>query len=212
MKVRAWQAAFSEVCRPLPYPQSARLLPRLACALNMRLFVHFVQTAKASPALALRGKNAVSKNVQICACFCITSNRLEACYYCAICRCIYATVRTLEKNMKTVTDAEFRANIGDMLEYLRSGGSITIKGEDRKDVVLSGSDLSPEYLAASDDLRSIREKVTKMSQHPLLQTTRELAKRHPTLFSHGKKALSFEEAMKRTKEKHAEIIKRLEDN
>ncbi|WP_316544037.1 hypothetical protein, partial [Klebsiella michiganensis] len=190
----------------------ARLLPRLACALNMRLFVHFVQTVQASPVLALHSKNDASKIVQICALFCTTSNTLKACYYCAICRYIYATVRMLEMNMKTVTDAEFRANIGDMLEYLRSGGSITIKGEDRKDVVLSGSDLSPEYLAASDDLRSIREKVTKMSQHPLLQTTRELEKRHPALFSHGKKALSFEEAMKRTKEKHAEIIKRLEDN
>ncbi|MCY3511278.1 hypothetical protein [Klebsiella michiganensis] len=36
--------------------------------------------------------------------------------------------------------------------------------------------------------------------------------RHPVLFFQGKKALSFEEAMKRTKEKHAEIIKRLEAN
>ncbi|WP_220789111.1 hypothetical protein, partial [Klebsiella michiganensis] len=31
----------------LPYPLCARLLPRLACALNMRLFVHFVQTVQA---------------------------------------------------------------------------------------------------------------------------------------------------------------------
>ncbi|MDH1963372.1 hypothetical protein N5J21_27240, partial [Klebsiella quasipneumoniae] len=45
-------------------------LPRLACALNLPLFVHFVQTAEALPALALRGKNDVSKIVQICALFC----------------------------------------------------------------------------------------------------------------------------------------------
>ncbi|HBZ9027730.1 TPA: hypothetical protein MNA80_003796 [Raoultella ornithinolytica] len=70
-KVRTRQAAFGEVCRPLPYPQSARLLPRLACALNMRLFVHFVQAAQAPPVLALRSKNIVSKIVQICALFCI---------------------------------------------------------------------------------------------------------------------------------------------
>ncbi|HGV3449013.1 TPA: hypothetical protein ACNGY0_001273, partial [Raoultella planticola] len=183
-----------------------------ACALNMPLFVHFVQTAQAPSVLVLRSKTDVSKIVQICAPFCTTSNTLKACYYCAICRYIYATVRMLETNMKTVTDAEFRANIGDMLEYLRSGGSITITGEGQKDVVLSGSDLTPEYLAASGDLRSIREKVIKMGQHPLAQTARELEKRHPKLFSQGKKALSFEEAMKRTKEKHAEIIKRLEDN
>lgn len=178
----------------------------------MRLIVHFVQAVRTPPVLALGGKNTVSKIVQNCAVLCIASNTLEACYYCAIGRCIYATVRTLEKNMKTVTDAEFRANIGDMLEYLRSGGSITITGKDQKDVVLSGSDLTPEYLAASDGLTSTREKVIKMSQHPLAQTVRELEKRHPKLFSQGKKALSFEEAMKRTKEKHAEIIKRLEDN
>ncbi|HBY5591258.1 TPA: hypothetical protein MIY04_27435, partial [Klebsiella pneumoniae] len=60
-------AAFGEVCRPLPYPQSARLLPRLACALNMPLFVQFAQTAQAPPVLALRGNNDVSKIVQICA-------------------------------------------------------------------------------------------------------------------------------------------------
>ncbi|HGO4274461.1 TPA: hypothetical protein MA365_002713, partial [Klebsiella pneumoniae] len=65
------QTAFGEVCRPLPYPQSARLLPRLACALNMPLFVRFVRTAQAPPVLALRGKNDVSKIVQNCALFCI---------------------------------------------------------------------------------------------------------------------------------------------
>lgn len=69
--VRARQAAFGEVCRPLPYPQSARLLPRLACALNVPLFVHFVQAAQAPPELGLCGKNDVSKIVQNCALFCI---------------------------------------------------------------------------------------------------------------------------------------------
>jgi len=47
------------------------LLPRLACALNRPLFVHFVQTARAPPVLALRDKNGVLKIVQICATFCI---------------------------------------------------------------------------------------------------------------------------------------------
>lgn len=70
-KARVRPAAFGEVCRSLPCPQSARLLPRLACALNMRLFVHFVRTIQAPPALALRGKNDVSKIVQICALFCM---------------------------------------------------------------------------------------------------------------------------------------------
>ena len=69
--MRARQAAFGEVCRPLPYPQSARLLPRLACALNMRIFVHFVQAAQAPSVLALRSKNDVSKIAHICATFCI---------------------------------------------------------------------------------------------------------------------------------------------
>lgn len=71
--VRARQAAFGEACRPLPYPLCARLLPRLACALNMPLFVHFVQTVQAPPVLESRSKNAVSKIVQICAYFCINS-------------------------------------------------------------------------------------------------------------------------------------------
>ncbi|WP_210408826.1 hypothetical protein, partial [Klebsiella pneumoniae] len=53
-----------------PPPQSARLLPRLACALNMPLFVRFVQAAKALSALALKAKNDVSKIVQICALLC----------------------------------------------------------------------------------------------------------------------------------------------
>ncbi len=73
-KVRARQAAFGEVCSPLPYPQSARLLPRLACALNMPLFVHFAQAAQAPPALVLLGKNDTSKIVQICAHFCIKTH------------------------------------------------------------------------------------------------------------------------------------------
>lgn len=65
--VRARQEAFGEACRPLPYPLCARLLPRLACALNMPLIVHFVQTVQAPPVLALRSKNIVLKIVQICA-------------------------------------------------------------------------------------------------------------------------------------------------
>lgn len=68
--VRARQAAFGEACRPLPYPLCARLLPRLACALNTPLFVHFVRTVQAPPALALRSKNDVSKIVQFCASLC----------------------------------------------------------------------------------------------------------------------------------------------
>lgn len=36
----------------------------------------------------------------------------------------------METNMKTVTDAEFRENLSDMLNHLRSGGSITITGKD----------------------------------------------------------------------------------
>lgn len=118
----------------------------------------------------------------------------------------------METNMKTVTDAEFRANLGDMLEYLCSGGSIVIVGEDRKSVILSGADLNPEYLAANDRLQEFRKMTKKISQQPLVQAARNLEKRYPTLFSQGKKALSFEDAMKRTREKHAEIIKRLEDN
>ncbi|EPJ9840035.1 hypothetical protein MBS06_004553, partial [Klebsiella pneumoniae] len=55
---------------PLPYPLYARLLPRLACALNLPLFVHFVQTAKPLPVLALHSKNDVLKIVQICAPLC----------------------------------------------------------------------------------------------------------------------------------------------
>lgn len=70
MSVRARQTAFGEVYRPLPYPQSARLLPRLACALRVPLFVHFAQAAQAPPVLALRSKNDVSKIVQICAVSC----------------------------------------------------------------------------------------------------------------------------------------------
>lgn len=113
--------------------------------------------------------------------------------------------------MKTVTDAEFRANIGDMLEYLRSGGSIAITGGD-KDIVLTGEDLSPQYIASSDKLQEFRERVKILSQQPLMQAVRKLSERHPALFAQSKKALSFEDAMKRTREKHAEIIKRLEDN
>lgn len=68
--VRARQEAFGEACRPLPYPLCARLLPRLACALNMPLFVHFAQAAQALPDLVLSDKNDVSKIVQICATLC----------------------------------------------------------------------------------------------------------------------------------------------
>lgn len=118
----------------------------------------------------------------------------------------------METNMKTVTDAEFRANMIEMLDYLSSGGGIIITVQGGKNIVLTGSDLSPEYLAVSDEQKKLREEIEKMNQLPLVQAKRELEKRHPALFEHVKMALSFEEAMKRTKEKHAEIIKRLEDN
>jgi hypothetical protein len=45
------------------------LAPRLACALNRPLFVHFVQSAQALPALVRHAKNNI-KNVQICAQLC----------------------------------------------------------------------------------------------------------------------------------------------
>ena len=67
----ARQAANGEGYDPLPAPLCARLLPRLACALNRPLFVHLVQAAQAPPALGRHGKNVVSKIVQICATFCI---------------------------------------------------------------------------------------------------------------------------------------------
>ncbi|MEH4127081.1 hypothetical protein POX17_26015, partial [Klebsiella pneumoniae] len=51
-------------------PFRALVLPRLACALNVPLFVHFVQTVQTPPALAWRGKSDASKIVQICALFC----------------------------------------------------------------------------------------------------------------------------------------------
>ncbi|WP_252318864.1 MULTISPECIES: type II toxin-antitoxin system Phd/YefM family antitoxin [Symbiopectobacterium] len=63
--------------------------------------------------------------------------------------------------MKTVTDAEFRENLGDMLNHLRSGGNITITDKDQKNVVLSGSDISPEYLDISNKLKEHYEKVKK---------------------------------------------------
>lgn len=69
-EVSARQDATGERYDPLPYPLYARLLPRLACALNRPLFVHFVQTTQAPPVLTLRSKNIVSKIVQICAFFC----------------------------------------------------------------------------------------------------------------------------------------------
>nr|DAL91675.1 MAG TPA: hypothetical protein [Caudoviricetes sp.] len=56
--------------RPLPYPLCARLLPRLACALNIPLFVQFVQTVQTPPVLVLRIKNYASKIVQFCASYC----------------------------------------------------------------------------------------------------------------------------------------------
>lgn len=67
----ARQAANGGGYDPLPDPLCARLLPRLACALNRPLFVHFVQAVQAPPALGRHGKNVVSKIVQICASFCI---------------------------------------------------------------------------------------------------------------------------------------------
>ncbi|WP_392989658.1 type II toxin-antitoxin system Phd/YefM family antitoxin [Serratia ureilytica] len=123
-----------------------------------------------------------------------------------------ARARTMETNMKTVTDAEFRANLADMLDYLRSGGTITVIGDGQNNVTLSGADLSPEDPAAAARLKSLREKVRGMSQTPLVQALRDLEKQHPALFIPRKIPLSFEDAMKRTREKHAEIIKRLEDN
>lgn len=69
-EVSARQDATGERYDSLPYPLYARLLPRLACALNRPLFVHFVQAAQAPPVLPLPRKNTVSKIVQNCAFFC----------------------------------------------------------------------------------------------------------------------------------------------
>uniref|UniRef100_UPI003A97C3B8 hypothetical protein n=1 Tax=Klebsiella aerogenes TaxID=548 RepID=UPI003A97C3B8 len=70
---------------PLPYPLYARLLPRLACALNRPLFVQFVQTAQAPPVLALRSKNIVSKIVQICAISCVHEKQKKEAYQASSC-------------------------------------------------------------------------------------------------------------------------------
>lgn len=59
-----------EVYDPLPAPQSARLLPRLACALNVPLFVHFLNLAGTALELARKGINSIKKIVQICVLFC----------------------------------------------------------------------------------------------------------------------------------------------
>lgn len=114
--------------------------------------------------------------------------------------------------MKTVTDEEFRENLSEILDYLSSGGSVVITVQGGKDVVLAGSDLSPEIQAAVGKTKKLRDQINKMNQSPLMNTVRELEKRYPALVEQRKKALSFEEAMKRTREKHADIIKRLEDN
>nr|EGR8497717.1 type II toxin-antitoxin system Phd/YefM family antitoxin [Salmonella enterica] len=114
--------------------------------------------------------------------------------------------------MKTVTDAEFLANMGEMLDYLRSGGSVVITAQGQKNIVLTASDLEPEQMAAISELKKVREQIKKINQLPLMQTRHELEKRYPALFYREKRALSFEEAMKRTREKHAEVIKKLEDN
>lgn len=114
--------------------------------------------------------------------------------------------------MKTVTDAEFRKNLGEMLEYLRSGGKITVVREGHENIALSGSDLSPEYLTAYEGVKKHRERMGAVYQQPQASVEQELENKYPNLFAASKKALSFEDAMKRTREKHAEIIKRLEDN
>lgn len=111
--------------------------------------------------------------------------------------------------MKTVTDAEFRANMGNMLDYIRSGGTLVITGEDNKQTILSGSDLTPEQHAAMDRAKKIRDQIDRS---PLTQARREMENRYPDAFAAGRAAISFEEAMKRTREKHAEVIKKLEDN
>lgn len=67
----AQHAANGEGYDPLSAPLCARLLPRLASALNRPLFVRFVQAAQAPPVLGRHVKNVVSKIVQICASFCI---------------------------------------------------------------------------------------------------------------------------------------------
>ena len=67
INMSALHAANGEGYAPLPDPLCARLLPRLACALNRLLFVHFVQSAQAPPALVRRSKNAPSKIVRVCA-------------------------------------------------------------------------------------------------------------------------------------------------
>lgn len=55
INMSARQAANGEGYAPLPDPLCARLLPRLACALNRPLFVHFLQPAPpASSGTALK--------------------------------------------------------------------------------------------------------------------------------------------------------------
>ncbi len=114
--------------------------------------------------------------------------------------------------MKTVTDEEFRANLSEMLDYLSSGGNIIITMPGEKDIVLTGSDFKPEFSGTVSKLKNLREQINTMNQLPLMQTLREMENRHPAFFELRRKALSFEEAMKRTREKHAAIIKKLEDN
>ena len=115
-------------------------------------------------------------------------------------------------NMKTVTDDEFRENLSEILDYLSSGGSVVITAQGGKDVVLAGSDLCPEIRAGLGKTKKLRDQINKMKQPLLINAVRDLEKRHPALVAQRKKGLSFEDAMKRTREKHADIIKKLEDN
>lgn len=59
INMSAQQAASGEGYAPLPDPLCARLLPRLACALNRPLFVHFELAAQAPSALVWDDKKNV---------------------------------------------------------------------------------------------------------------------------------------------------------
>ncbi|EAW0245120.1 hypothetical protein ABVL59_004778 [Salmonella enterica] len=132
--------------------------------------------------------------------------------------------------MKVLSYSRMRAELADVLDCLRNGEIVTITQKGKDDLILysdNGQAKINTRLTGSSGVASAVEMADKLDRLPgggvkmseyntfdkgyTLKRIKEVEKLNPALKKKGS-GLSFEEAKKKVIERHADVIKGLENN
>ncbi|EAW8898343.1 hypothetical protein GWB74_12780 [Salmonella enterica] len=132
--------------------------------------------------------------------------------------------------MKVLSYSRMRAELADVLDCLRNGETVTVTQKGKDDLVLYGDKGQVKIntcLTGSSGVASAVEMADKLDRLPggnvkmselntfykghTLKRIKEIEKLNPSLKKKGD-GLSFEEAKKKVIERHADVIKGLENN